>query len=201
MNTTNRIFGLLLSLTCAAPLVAGCAVATDDAVDTGEVGTVGSASYVHFNLIDSDSYSCTVTDGHVGTTAVFTRSLIQKGADVRDRRVVQKLALASPVFAAANVALGDYGCSHEGEGWNISRSDLRFGAPPLLPPVVAYNQSAVLQWEHCDYNAREEASVTSTASGIRVAFKLTKLLVDGSPVFAGEGESIAFSGTCTEDPR
>ena len=89
------------------------------------------------------------------------------------------------MFSAALKKFGPYGCAHEtNEGLDYTSSADNFAAT-TLPTGVSFSYDEGLQWNNCDYEGTEAASV----DGTNVTVTLTR-----------DGAKVTFTGTCVPQP-
>ena len=161
----------IVALGCASP-----------SSDTGSA----TADYSSFTLLASDTYACTLSDGHTQTTATLTRDVLQQKVAPNARLFSEQLHVGEPVFTAALASFGSYGCAHDSQGIDWSSREENFGAT-TLPASVDFTYDAGLQWTNCDYDGTESAAIATTTDGIAITVGMKK----GSA-------SVAFSGTCAK---
>lgn len=180
-NPTMRLFFLFAGAAAAV----GCAAPTDDPPSSDVASE--SQEYRSFKTLDSDAYTCTISNGTTKTSAVFTRTLFERLFN-GERTIVQNVQLAEPVFTAAKRSLGSYGCAHgANEGWGVSTREEKVHAA-TLEASISVDVNHDTQWSNCDYNATETLSVSGSGRDLRIAFSLA----------SGTSHKVSFAGTCTK---
>ena len=170
-------------------LATACSVGADEASSADPETAESAYGTPTFKTLDTDSYRCTVSDGHVTSEATLSRSLARRNAAPNDEILFQDIRFAEPIFQAIERKNGTYGCQHTaGEGWSVSGRQPNVTGDKL--PSVAFVDSRDEQWNNCDYNATQSLSVSGAGSELSLSFR-----------FAAKGSArggLAVSGTCTK---
>ncbi len=129
------------------------------------LSSVASAYGSHFKITDSDTYTCTLSDGYRSYKAEFTRTISEKITEPSLHIFSQHITFDESVFKSLERVNGRSGCAHS-ENSGVEYGDVTnpYLGGTALDGLVSFSRSADDQWQNCDYNAHYTVTVLGYAS-------------------------------------